>query len=386
MKVILSRFFMLITALAIGIAIFLLLLLAGGKSQGPLQDIFNTVNTGVAKMENSLMDTRENRSESLAWFNSLRNNKAVMNNIDTIILGAYDDATLESYENIISLEDSLRTKLPIISIYTAWGSKRDQVFPLLRAQAIYDLGSIPMITWEPWLNDFDVNEYPFNVNAYNKNKGGLKAIAEGMFNRYIDKWAADAKKYGLPFYLRWGHEMNDPYRYPWGQQNNTPEDYIAAWQHVVNRFKAAGATNAIWIWSPHPAYSYKEFYPGHDYVDWLGLTALNYGTVATWSQWWSFNDIIGKAYNDLSFYDKPMMLTEFGSLEVGGDRLQWYQQALESLPVKFKQVKAVVFFHAANDVTITYKALDWSFEHDPKVLKTVTTAVEKWKMQPLTSE
>lgn len=378
MKTVAIRFASLLLALSLGVGLFVSLLYLGRKTKGPLQDLFSTVNTEVAQMEKNLMDPRESRSQLMLWFNQYRNNKAALNAVDTILMGAYDDATQESYENIISLEDSLHAKLPIISIYTAWGSKKDQVFPMLRAQAIYDLGSIPMITWEPWLNDFDLQEYPFNAAAANKNKGGMKAIAEGKYDTYIDKWAADAKKFGLPFFLRWGHEMNDPYRYPWGQQNNAPEDYIAAWQHVVSRFKAAGAANAVWIWSPHPAYSYKEFYPGHQFVDWIGLTALNYGTVATWSQWWSFSDIIGKAYTDLAFYNKPLMLTEFGSLEVGGDRAEWYRQALSSLPTGFPKVRAVVFFHARNDLTVTYKSLDWSFEEDPKILRAVKTGVASW--------
>ncbi|HVK97078.1 MAG TPA: glycosyl hydrolase [Flavisolibacter sp.] len=379
MKTIIFRFTSVIAALAIGVGFFVLLLFFGNKSRGPLEDIFSNVSAQVAKTENRLMDTRERRSQKLEWFDAYRNNKIALNYVDTIILGAYDDNTYESYLNIISFEDSLKTKLPIISIYTAWGSKKDQVFPLLRAQAIYDLGSIPMITWEPWLNDFDPVQYPWNANAVNKNKGGLRAIAEGKYDAYIDKWAADAKRFGLPFYLRWGHEMNDPYRYPWGQQNNAPEDYIAAWQHVVKRFKAAGATNAIWIWSPHPAYpTYDQFYPGHEYVNWIGFTALNYGTVATWSQWWTFKEIINKAYTDLEPYGKPIMLSEFGSLKVGGDRAAWFKEALTSIPGNFPSIKAVVFFHAGSDITVTNKSLDWTFENDEPELIAVRESLNQW--------
>jgi beta-mannanase len=378
MKTTVIRLSAVVLTIVAGCTLFLGFLNAGESSQGPLQDLLSTLNNQVAKTENNLMDKRESRSQSMKWFNEIRNNKTVINTIDTILLGAYDDATQESYENIITLEDSLKTKLPIISVYTAWGSKKDQVFPMLRAQAIYDLGSIPMITWEPWLNDFDPKRFSFNAQAVNKNKGGLRAVAEGRYDDYIDKWAMDAKKFGLPFYLRWGHEMNDPYRYPWGQQNNAPEDYIDAWRYVVQRFRQVGATNVIWIWSPHPAYPFDLFYPGDEYVDWTALTALNYGTVATWSQWWSFNDIIGKAYKKIAVYGKPVMLAEFGSLEVGGNRSLWYKDALGSLPQKYPAVRALVFFHASNDLSTTYKALDWSFEHDKKVLDSAKAALAKW--------
>jgi beta-mannanase len=173
--------------------------------------------------------------------------------------------------------------------------------------------------------------------------------------------------------------MNDPYRYPWGPQNNKPEDFIAAWQHVVKRFRQQGANNVLWCWSPHPAYHpYAAFYPGHEYVDWIGITTLNYGTVASWSQWWSFDDIFGKCYNELSLYEKPLMLTEFGSLGIGGSKAQWFQQALDALHNKYPKVKSVVFFHNANDNTTTYKSIDWSFIYEKEVRDSIIQGLSRW--------
>jgi hypothetical protein len=380
MKTILIRTSRIIIAIALGASLFILLSYAGGKSKGPLDDMAVLLNKNLASFEKKMVDTRESRSASLQWFNKYRNNMAMLNKPDVMFLGAYDDHTAESYESIISLEQAMNTQLPVISLYTAWGSKRTQVFPVLRAEAIYDLGSIPMITWEPWLDDFDSQFFPVGTDPLNKNKGGLKAIAEGKFDAYIDKWATDAKNFAAPFFLRFGHEMNDPYRYPWGQQNNKPEDFIAAWKYVKGRFHKMGADNAIWVWSPHPAYSYQEFYPGGQDVDWIGTTTINYGTVATWSQWWSFDDTFGKFYASASLYKKPLMLTEFGSLSVGGDRAEWFRAAFESLPVKYPAVKGLIFFHVASDVTTTYKSLDWSFINDEKVvseLKNSLDAIER---------
>jgi len=367
MKVIFARLGSFLLVLAAGIAIFTLLVFAGDRFKGPFEDLVNGVDARVARAENKLLSANEKRAASLTWINKYRNNKTALNAVDTLLLGAYDDGTKSSYENIIKLEDAIDTKLPIVSIYTAWGGKKEQNFPLLRAQTIYDLGSIPMITWEPWLNDFDPIQYP-NINS-NKNKGGMRSIAEGKYDRYIDKWAEEARKFGLPFFLRWGHEMNDPIRYPWGQQNNTPADFVAAWKHIVDRFRALGADNAIWVWSPHPAYAtYNDFYPGDDYVDWVGLTVLNYGKVASWSNWWSFQDIAGKAYNELQAKQKPVMLTEFGSLAVGGNRAQWFRQAFNQIRYNYPQIKAVVFFHAAQDITVSYMAFDWTFREDKEVV------------------
>lgn len=379
MKVILFRLSFIVVALALGAGFSLLMAFIGNKSQGPLHDLFTSVNSGVSSFEKKMTNTREDRSNLLNWFDSYRNNPVMLNYPDTLILGAYDDQTAESYESIVELEDSLDTHLPIISIYTAWGSKNNEVFPLIRAQAIYDLGSIPMITWEPWLDDFDPEEFPVIAQAENKNKNGLKNIAEGKFDKYIDKWARDAENFGAPFFLRFGHEMNDPFRYPWGPHNNDPGDFVAAWQHVVERFHLAGATNVIWVWSPHPSYSYKEFFPGSDYVNWIGTTALNYGTVATWSQWWTFDEIFGKFYEDVLAYDKPIILTEFGSLPVGGNREVWFAQAFESLPEKYPAVKGLVFFHSGNDNTTTYKTLDWTIKNDRKTTQVIRDALKNFQ-------
>ena len=375
-----KRIGLLLVAVIIGSVLFLLLTLAGKKNKGPLDDLLSTANLNFSRMEKNILDkNRGTRLDSLQWFFKYRSNKIMFSTLDTILLGAYDDNTVESYEPIIGLEDSLQTRFPIISIYTAWGSKSNEVFPSLRVQAINNLGSIPMITWEPWLDDFDPEKFPVVAGKTNKNKEGLKEIAEGRFDEYIDKWAGAAAQFGAPFYLRFGHEMNDPYRYPWGPQNNKPEEYVAAWRHVYDRFKIKGATNVIWLWSPHPAYiTYPQFYPGDEFVDWIGVTAINYGTVATWSQWWSFDDIFGKFYDSVSLYKKPMIITEFGSLAIGGNRAKWFTNAMDSLPQKYPAVKALVFYHATKDNTSTYKSLDWSFEDDSLTRTAIKQSIRNW--------
>lgn len=382
MKKAIKRTSVVLIALTLGISIFILLLFAGNKTKGPLQDLFQSVDNNVSKFEKKMAggSLREERYATLKWLEPYRNNKLALNLTDTIFLGAFDNNTAESYEKLIELEDSLNTKLPIMHLYAAWGSKKEQVFPLLRAQAIWDLGSIPMITWEPWLNDFDPLQFSRVEKGDLINKEGMKAVAAGIYDVYLSKWAKSARDFQAPLYIRLGHEMNDPYRYPWGPQNNKPEEFIAAWIHVVSLFRNAGANNVIWVWSPHPAYpGYEHYYPGHDYVDWIGIGVLNYGTVAPWSQWWSFDEIFGKSYATLSTYKKPMMISEFGTLEVGGDRATWYKDALDSMLVKYPVVKSIIFFNNSNDNTTTYKVLDWSITSDTKVTEAVKKSVKGWE-------
>ena len=161
--------------------------------------------------------------------------------------------------------------------------------------------------------------------------------------------------------------MNDPYRYPWGPQNgNRPEDFIAAWKHVHLIFQKMSATNVVWVWSPHISMPWFEYYyPGPEWVDWIGTGVLNYGDVAPWSRWWTFHQIIEKSYPALVKLDKPIMITEFGTLNSGGVATDWYDQAFRDLRVKYGRVRSVIFFNQTADVTLSTRPLNWSIAESP---------------------
>ena len=385
MKKSLYRISIIILAFSVGIALVYGLTYAGDKSAGPLEDMLTTIGTNVTHIEHevAIATKEQSRADYLGWFNEYRNSKRLISNPDTILWGAYDNTKSDSYEPIVTLEDSLHTKFAIIQIYSAWGSRPEERFPFNESKAIYDLGSMPMITWEPWLDDFDKTKFPTKGDNNHRNWGGLKAIAAGEYDAYIDEWAKRVKTFGANIYLRMGHEMNDPYRYPWGPQNNKPEEYIAAWRHVHDRFVAVGAKNVQWVWSPHPAYKeFNIYYPGAAYVDWVGIPTLNYGTVAPWSKWWTFGEIFGNYYDSIAVYKKPIMLSEIGSLNVGGDRAKWFADALKDLPQKYPLVKAILYYHSSNDNTTTYKSLDWTIVRDAASLKAIMSTTAKWKLPP----
>ena len=173
--------------------------------------------------------------------------------------------------------------------------------------------------------------------------------------------------------------MNDPYRYPWGPQNNSPVDFVKAWKHVRSIFDTIGVDNVLWIWAPHPAYKqFGEFYPGDKYVDYIGVGVLNFGTSVSWSKWWSFDELFGKQYDELEAYGKPIMITEFGSLSVGGNRAEWFEDALKNIPGIYCAIKAVLFFHYPDDQTITNKEVSWYFIEDSLTKESIIEQFEKW--------
>lgn len=360
--------------LGAGILLLVFIDYAGVKISAPTENFIASIGNKISAIETNYIMTRRghSRNKDLNWLANYKYLPIELTDPQHFLLGAYDNQTSENFKPIVSLEDSLRTVFPLIHIYTAWGNRREQRFPASEVNNINVLGSIPLITWEPWLVDFETSDLP-------NTSGSLTDISKGQYDSYIENWATEAKAYKLPLFLRFGHEMNDPVRYPWGPPVNGPEDFISAWKYVVDKFRDTGADNVIWVWSPHPAYgNFEAYYPGEEYVDWIGSSVLNYGKVASWSDWWSFGEIFDQPYKELRKYNKPIIIAEFGSVAVGGNRADWFKEALTEFPSNYPLVKALVFYNNSSDASTTSQPLNWSFENDTKVINEVSLAIENW--------
>jgi beta-mannanase len=201
---------------------------------------------------------------------------------------------------------------------------------------------------------------PFRANGptIDQPKYRLSNITRGDFNGYIDSWAAGLKAYGKPVYLKFAHEMNGNW-FPWGVgvNGNQPGDFVAAWRHIHDRFARNGVTNVRWIWNPNVVYNgvpatLQEVYPGHDYVDWVGMNGYNWGTSVYWascpcqSKWESFATVFDRTYRELvALANKPIFIGEFASSEEGGNKANWISDALlQQLPNQYPSVKAISWF------------------------------------------
>lgn len=299
---------------------------------------------------------------------------AALKNPPRMLFGVYDGGFPESFTGLERVEAQLRIKFPVVSFYVAWGDKPNQKFPVRMVETINRMGSVPLITWEPWVTDFDSNVRKNLGPAAEREYASLAAIGRGDYDFYIVPWATEAARYRKPIFLRFAHEMNDPYRYPWGPQNgNKPEDFIAAWKHVHLIFQKMGATNVLWVWSPHISMPWFEYYyPGPEWVDWVGIGILNYGDVASWSRWWSFHQILEKAYPALKKFEKPIMVSELGTLGSGGDPVEWYRQAFYHLDHTYPMIRSMVFFNQTQDTTMSTAPLDWSVLASPRTTALVS--------------
>lgn len=116
-------------------------------------------------------------------------------------------------------------------------------------------GTIPMLSWGV---DFT---------------GG--AVVDGSEDTYLRTQADAVASYGKPVFLRLDWEMNGSWYPEWGSLTVSSATYVEAWKHIWTLFQQAGATNAAFVWCPNVGdmggRSWTEWYPGDDYVDWVGL-------------------------------------------------------------------------------------------------------------------
>lgn len=212
--------------------------------------------------------------------------------------------------------------------------------PLLTSKEISNLSSrqeTPLVTWQLYRSGWSGPTI------------SLAEIAAGKYDANLREAAAAAKQ--MPFseiLIRFAHEMNGDW-YGW---SGDPTDYVAAWRHIVSLFRAEGATNVKWVWSPNVEYAngkyaFSSYYPGDEWVDYVGLDGYNWGTTGQGTgKWQSFYEVFKASYARLTqLSSKPVIITETSSSESGGSKASWIRAGLlETVPRDFPRVAAVVWF------------------------------------------
>lgn len=273
-------------------------------------------------------------------------------------LGFYlpdDSQSLTSFTKSDSMSEALGFKPSIISTYLAWGPNAAETFPAEYFEKVYQRQAYPMVTWEPWLQNFP---------QYDSLQSSMVQIKEGLYDQYLRSMATQFKALGKPVFIRFAHEPDNPH-YPWYSAGlNSASEYILAWRYVHRFMRNEGVRNLIWVFNPWHDDAAASFYPGDAYVDWLGVTALNYASAVNEENWQGFEDIYAPFARSLTFKrNKPVMLAEFGSLSGAGDVNDWYADALRSIDEKYPQIKAMVLFGSPADAILpagkTGKPLNW---------------------------
>ncbi len=220
-------------------------------------------------------------------------------------------------------------------------------------------------------------------NTPNQNKAELDLINSGAMDEYIVSNLQYVSTLKQKVLLRFGAEVNC-WMLPSDETELAAfiESYKAAFRRIAD-FARQYAPNAAMVYSPNDISNWyvtaEDFYPGDEYVDWVGLSMYsNLNDSAKFERANTYD-----AYYCLGYYDnpivkiknivdafgdrKPILISECG-FAYGGDGLQTEAHAIKQLKnfysyvtMVYPQVKGVMFFNANFEK-------QFSLEHSPNLM------------------
>lgn len=256
-------------------------------------------------------------------------------------------------EVLKALEIKIGKQAAIAHYYRGWEE-------LNTANLLSELLTISQNGWRPMVsaNPYFFNECPANGQPL------YKAIAQGNCDQFLKEVGQNLKKFAKPMFLRFAWEMNIPsMEWEIARTGSSNEDFISAWRHIHDIIYKEGATNVLWVFAPDVGNTlYRNIYPGDAYVDWTALDGYNWGTTQPWSKWQSFSQVFQSAYKEITKIapNKPLMLSEVNTTDVGGDKAKWYEDMLiTQIPANFPKIGAIVFYNEDRQAT---EKVNWKID------------------------
>ncbi|EMA53515.1 MULTISPECIES: glycoside hydrolase family 26 protein [Halococcus] len=201
-----------------------------------------------------------------------------------------------------------------------------ETFVRTRMTPIWNRGQVPLVVWQPYRSPRE--RTPADVE---------RKITDGTYDDIIRAWARELASWAKPtgsrdrrFYFVPAEEMNGDW-YPWGvlwsdggagptTRTGSPRDYVGMWRHLHNRFEEEGMDERViqWVWTPNADQAgdipTERYYPGDEYVDWIGLNGFNYGDINQYSRWQTPEERFGSMIDRMkALADKPLAFPEVSS-------------------------------------------------------------------------
>ena len=255
--------------------------------------------------------------------------------------GAYLGAFANEPGGISALESGIGRTLAVDRSYVPWSftgwAKR--VAPDAAA------GRIPELAW---------SAAPATTAA---------AIAAGSQDRAIAAAARAMRATGVQILLVPWYEFDQPRGHK--RFIGGPKKVVAAWRRMVRVFRAAGATNVHFVWTPmaydfgpHANVAAAAFYPGNAFVHWIGADAYNFPTAPFRTQ----AELLDPAVAFAAAHGKPFVVGETGSLTALSQTPAWIE-AYGAWAGAHPQVKAITFFDS-----VSPKGYDFRLMANPAAL------------------
>ena len=255
--------------------------------------------------------------------------------VNSPYLGIAIEGTNVSEKILQDYEEEVGFRINFVNMFIQWPENVFYGnFPLNSLYSIWEYGAVPIITWEPI---YIKNGMETAIN--------YEDIISEKYDKYLSNIVDQVKKYNKPLIIRFAHEMNLS-RYHWGTAKEnygmkSPSIYKQMFSYIVSFFNSRKVDNVLWAFCPNSdsvPYALwnkiRNYYPGDEYVDILGLDGYNWGDtkIDNWqSKYRTFEEIFAKAYGELKdlHSKKPIFIFETATVEKGGDKSRWISDAIK---------------------------------------------------------
>lgn len=191
-----------------------------------------------------------------------------------------------------------------------------------------------LITIEPWTwtrDERNTADFLFN------------GITEGYYDSNMRGICQVIGTLQSPVSVRWGHEMETrDGQFIWSAWKS--ENYIASFKRMIDICrKEAPKINVVW--SPVGLENAKDYYPGDDYVDLVGVSIFGYEAweKAILGHARSYTEALTERYNNVKGFGKPIVVAELGYTGSAEYVASWENEVRAARPDMPLLVGAVYF-------------------------------------------
>ncbi len=237
-----------------------------------------------------------------------------------------------------ALAGEIGTPPALLPITLDWAPLDTVPFPreLLRAARLR--GAVPLLRWEPRASSFP---QLIGDPTLRTDRRVFTAVLNGSFDDFLLAYAQQLRDFGDPVLICLAPGMDGPTQ-PWAVAGgDSGEDFAEAWDYITAIFSSAGATNVGWVWQPASPRAFATHFPSKTNVDWIGVPALNRGALGG-GRWRSFAMLYQPFRVKAEPLKLPVLLTDFGTVEAGGDPAAWLRTALAGIRSDFPEIRGLV--------------------------------------------
>ncbi|MBZ0162891.1 MAG: glycosyl hydrolase family 5 [Notoacmeibacter sp.] len=239
-------------------------------------------------------------------------------------LGVYDPYGDFSTESRVATEH----------LFLPWEDVDLSVLPAADEYAL-QRGRKVLVTIEPWSWDLDWNVSTDALRQAilsGKHDVNMRAICEALAG------------FKSPVTIRWAQEMENPSgRFTWSLWR--PADYIEAYKRMYAIAREI-LPNTPMMWSPKGLETAKDYYPGDEFVDLVGLSVFGYDEFEKieYGKPRDFAEDLKLGYDTTVGFGKPIWIAELGyegNLEY---LTRWVQDVTRNF-AEYPELKEVVYFN-----------------------------------------